>query len=181
METSDILEQAAAKRQQRFITLYKKAFPAAARYISKMGGSFDGAKDVFQDALVIYYEKAIAGSARPNDEKAYILGIVKHLWIRKFNRDCKNTPLDDTDLADSLAEQEDDRLSAKLMQFVERTGKRCIELLRSFYYEKLPMAEVAQQFGYASTHSATVQKYKCLEKVREQIKEKALTYEDFFE
>ncbi|WP_246230140.1 RNA polymerase sigma factor [Mucilaginibacter humi] len=39
-----------AQRQQLFINLYKKAFPIVAKYVSRMGGSFDEAKDVFQDA-----------------------------------------------------------------------------------------------------------------------------------
>jgi DNA-directed RNA polymerase specialized sigma24 family protein len=50
-----------------------------------MGGSFDEAKDIFQDALVIYYEKSIASAISINsNEKAYLLGISKHLWLRKF-------------------------------------------------------------------------------------------------
>jgi DNA-directed RNA polymerase specialized sigma24 family protein len=61
--------------------LYQQAFPLVAQYVSKTGGSFHDAKDVFQDALVIYYEKQAAGAvAIQYSEKAYILGIAKHLW-----------------------------------------------------------------------------------------------------
>jgi hypothetical protein len=35
--------------------------------------------------------------------------------------------------------------------------------------------------GFANEHSASAQKYKCLEKVREIVKQKSLTYEDFVE
>ena len=182
MDKTDLLEQAAAKREQLFMDLYKKTFPTAARYISKMGGSFDEAKDVFQDALVIYYEKVIAGSTKPlNGEKAYILGITKHLWIRKFNTYSKNVTLDDTDLADSLADDQEISVSSKLMHFMESAGRKCMDLLRAFYYDKTPMTELAEQFGYASPRSATVQKYKCLEKVREEIKQKELSYADFLD
>ena len=44
------IESLSAQREELFISLYKKAFPLVARYVSKMGGSFDEAKDVFQDA-----------------------------------------------------------------------------------------------------------------------------------
>jgi hypothetical protein len=43
------------------------------------------------------------------------------------------------------------------------------------------MVKVAQLFGFSGERSATVQKYKCIEKVRETVKQKALTYEDFLE
>jgi hypothetical protein len=43
------------------------------------------------------------------------------------------------------------------------------------------MKELADLFGYAGERSATVQKYKCIEKVRETVKEQSLAYEDFIE
>ena len=46
-------------REEFFIRLYKEAFPVVAKYISRRGGSFDEAKDVFHDSLVIYYEKTV--------------------------------------------------------------------------------------------------------------------------
>ncbi len=56
-----------------------------------------------------------------------------------------------------------------------------MELLKSFYYDQLPLADAATLFGFSGVRSATVQKYKCLEKVRESIKEKSLIYEDFLD
>jgi hypothetical protein len=56
-----------------------------------------------------------------------------------------------------------------------------MELLQAFYYDKLPMNTIAGLFGFGGERSATVQKYKCLEKVRDIVKDKSLTYEDFLE
>ena len=56
-----------------------------------------------------------------------------------------------------------------------------MELLSAFYYDKLNMLEVAQKFSFSGERSATVQKHKCLEKVKSVVKQKALQYEDFFE
>src|ERR1700749_3295740 len=84
-----------AQREQLFISLYKKTFPNVAKYVSKMGGSFDEAKDIFQDALVIYYEKlAIDSIDIQSNEQAYLLGISKHLWSRRFKENTRNTNLD---------------------------------------------------------------------------------------
>jgi DNA-directed RNA polymerase specialized sigma24 family protein len=83
MPEMNILIRTTEEREKLFIALYKSTFPSVARYISKMGGSFDEAKDIFQDALVIYYEKAVASAIAINtNEKAYLVGISKHLWLR---------------------------------------------------------------------------------------------------
>jgi len=171
------LIQTAAAREKLFIALYKSTFPSVAGYVSKMGGTFDAAKDIFQDALVIYYEKAISSDLVINsNEKAYLLGISKHLWLRKFKGDMLNTSLDGIDVTLDIEEQPSE---SKLLHFLETAGKKCMELLRSFYYDQVPLADAANLFGFSGVRSATVQKYKCLEKVRETIKERSLTYEDF--
>jgi DNA-directed RNA polymerase specialized sigma24 family protein len=178
MPEMNILIRTTAEREKLFIALYKSAFPSVARYISKMSGSFDEAKDIFQDALVIYYEKSAASvvSIKTN-EKAYLLGISKHLWLRRFKEHVLNSSLDGIDI--TLDMEEEQPSESKLMHFLETAGKKCMELLRSFYYDQLPLADAAKLFGFSGVRSATVQKYKCLEKIRETIKERSLTYEDF--
>lgn len=177
-EMKNLIRTTAAGREQLFIALYKSAFPSVAKYVSKMGGSFDEAKDVFQDALVIYYEKAIAHAVSiKTSEKAYLLGISKHLWLQKFKDNMLHSPIDGVDL--EAVANEEDYSENKLMHYLATAGKKCMDLLRSFYYDNVPLADAASLFGFSGVRSATVQKYKCLEKVRETIKQKSLTYEDF--
>lgn len=170
------------EREQVFVSLYKKAFPAVAKYVNQMGGSFDEAKDVFQDALVIYYEKVLTSAITVNSsEKAYLLGIAKHLWLKTYRDGANNLPLDAVNLDGVTDDMEMDYAPDKLMRYLQTAGQKCMEILRAFYYDKLSTIQVTELFGYAGTHSATVQKYKCLEKVRDTVKQKALTYEDFLE
>jgi RNA polymerase sigma factor (sigma-70 family) len=181
METPEMVQPQTKHPATLFAELYETAFPSVARFISKKNGSFEDAKDIFQDALIVFYEKNQQPQFRPEvSDEAYILGIAKHLWIRKFNRDLKNVPLDDFEAGLSL---NDDAMinEPKLLQLLESTGKKCLDLLRAFYYEKLPMRNIANVFNYRSEHSATVQKYKCIEKIREEIKTKAVSYEDFID
>jgi len=69
----------------------------------------------------------------------------------------------------------------KLMHYLETAGQKCMEMLKAFYYDNLPVKTIAGLFGFSGERSATVQKYKCMEKVRETIKQRSLTYEDFLE
>lgn len=169
----------ATKRQVLFMSLYQSAFPGVAKYISRRGGSFDEAKDVFQDALVVYFEKAAMQSVAFNNDTAYLMGIAKNLWLKRYRQSAQSLPITAIELA--LHEPEESPSNNRLMHFLSTAGRKCMDLLKSFYYDGLPLSEIAETFGYSGVRSATVQKYKCLEKVRNTIKEKAIAYEDFME
>ncbi len=168
-------------REKAFEQLYLKAFPPVARFVSRMGGNTQDAKDIFQDALIILYEKAGEPVAIKSSVPAYVVGIAKHLWNRKYRAAQRAVPLDmlEQDIAipaDFYAPQEP---TTSLLSYLEMAGKRCMDILQGFYYDKLSMQQIAQSFGYSSIRSATVQKFKCLEKVRQQVK--SLTYESLSE
>lgn len=174
-------------REAVFMSLYLEIFPAVARHISKMGGTFEEAKDVFQDALVIYYEKTrVVNMDLKQGEKAYLFGIARHLWNKRYKESSKEVSFGQLDnsfdekggLADLPYEEVS---SARLLGLLAKAGEKCMQLLSAFYYENLDMETLAKRFGFSGARSATAQKFKCLEKVKETVKEKALQYEDIIE
>lgn len=173
---------AAAPRTTFFEELYRRAFPVFARFAAGLNASFEDTRDVFQDALVIYYQKVVEErfQAKTTPE-AYVVGIAKHLWIRKYRRDSHRVSLDDLERDIAVPNDYWPTVNeSRLLAFVERTGKRCLELLRRFYYEKVSLRDIAVALGYRTEHAAAVQKYRCIGKLREAIKTKAIDYEDFF-
>ena len=172
---------AAASREAFFQDLYENAFPAFARFAARRNASFDDAKDIFHDALVIFYEK----SQEPDfsiriSEQAYLVGIAKHLWIRKFNQDRRSISMNELGSQTTIPADHFPTVNeTRLLNFLERSGKRCLELLREFYYEKTPLRQIADLLGYRSEHSAAVQKFKCIAKMRDAIKARSVNYEDF--
>ena len=170
----------AKDRVALFEGLYENTFPAVARFVSARKGSLQEAKDIFHDALVVYYEKTLGENFEIISDEAYILGIAKHLWIRKYRSDKKHVSMNQTELLINIPDDFYHEVkSAKLVNLLERAGKKCMELLSAFYYNKFSMADLSNNFGFSSERSATVQKFKCLEKVRDIVKEKSLNYEDF--
>jgi DNA-directed RNA polymerase specialized sigma24 family protein len=160
--------------------LYLTAFPAVAQYIGKRGGTIDEAKDIFQDALVIYYEKVIAGTVQlTHTEKAYLVGIAKHLWYHAQHKQKGQVSGDVFNYTGLSISEEPIPSTQRILRYLEVAGQKCMEMLQAFYYDKQSMKEIAERFGLSGERSATVQKHKCLEKVRDKVKEKALTYEDF--
>ena len=168
--------------EKSITAVYEQTFPIVARYVSKMGGSFADARDIFHDALVIYYEKKVSGTlAVALSPEAYILGIARHLWLRKFRQD-KDRFAWDPDNVDTAIPPDDFReADNRLLALLQRSGRKCLDLLQAFYYEQLRLPDIARAFGYPTVRSATVQKYKCLEKIRAQVKAKAISYEDLLE
>src|SRR6185295_19349655 len=145
-----------------------KAFPLVAKYVSQTGGSFEDAKDVFQDALVIYYEKLVSAPVTLQySEQSYLLGIARHLWAKKNKHPHQPLELDDPLVAMAAEETPGIAASEKLLDLLHSSGKKCMQLLRAFYYDKLPLGKIAGLFGFSGIRSATVQKYKCLEKIRD--------------
>ena len=171
----------AGSREAFFQDLYEKAFPAFARFAARRKASFEDARDIFHDAVVIFYEKIQeAGFSIRISEEAYLIGIAKHLWLKKFNQDRRSISMDKLESEITIpADYFPTVNETRLLNFLEKSGKRCLELLRKFYYEKMPLRQIADSLGYRSQHSAAVQKFKCIEKMREAIKAKSVNYEDF--
>ncbi len=163
-------------REQTFRSLYEKVFPSVARFIARKGGNLALAEDLFQDAMILYFEKVVADEIKePHNPQAYLMGISRNLFFQHCKRSRPQLDLDS--IADSLLTPSEDTSPLPdrkgLLDYLTTAGKKCLDLLQAFYYFRSPMKEIAKEFGYTSERSATVQKYKCLEKVRETVKQES--------
>ena len=159
---------------------YEDAFYEVAKLVSKNKGSLEEAKDIFHDAIIILLQRK-ANEKQIDWELSYLIGISRHLLLARIQSEKKMKTLDEFSLNSFGSEENVVVKSSTLLKFIIRTGKKCLDLLTSVYMEKQSMKGIADKFGFTSEHSASVQKYKCIEKVRDTIKSKHLSYEDFFE
>lgn len=167
-------------REQFFMELYEEAFPQVAKFVAHRGGSFQDAKDTFHDALIIFYEKLVSEKLVVHvSPKFYLVGIAKHVWLKKFKDDHNKVGLDAMEKTIQIPEDYFEVSENKLTSLLELTGRKCLELLRAFYYDNLPLQKIKDAFGFSNVHSASVQKFKCIEKMRTTIQEKSMGYEDF--
>ena len=179
MDTELTLDIAQVDRKLRLTRLYEDAFPFVAKFVAKRNGSFEDARDIFHDSMVIFYEKIASGELPQGvaDEK-YVVGIAKHLWLRKFNEDHRKSGLDELERTISVPDDNFDLRNNRLLSVLQLTGRKCLELLRAFYYDNMTIREISSAFGFSNEHSASTQKYKCIEKMRATIEKKSLKYED---
>lgn len=180
-----ITQQLRTNRGAAFEQLYEAVFPQVARMVKALGGEYEDARDIFQDALVILYEKAVEGRLDiRSSPSAYLLGIAKHLWLRQQRQNGHLLTFSELEKEIDIPEdiiRQPEKTHLRLYRFLAAAGRRCMDILQAFYYQQMPLPEIAEEFGFANTRSATVQKHKCLEKVREQVKAKSLSYAEVVE
>lgn len=165
-----MIERKMATLEDPLTNLYRSAFPDCAKMIHRMGGTSEQAKDCFHDALLIFLEKQKAGTLRlQSSAKAYVLGTAKICWLRSLDRST-DLPLPEGFEPIEVGEPDQEEKESILLESLQRTGKKCLELLSAFYYENFSLQDIATRFGFNGRRSATVAKFKCLEKVRHNIK-----------
>ena len=183
MESTQEISQLAgeAASQELIEALYERAFPAFLRFAASRNVPLDDVRDILHDALIIYFEKCRDQHFEVHiSPEAYVTGIGKHLWVRKFKNAKSTVSFSDAESVITIPEQYFPSVNeARLLTVLERTGRRCLELLRRFYYEKMNMNSLATALGYRTAHSVAVQKFKCLNKMRDFIRSKSMNYEDF--
>ncbi|RAK70603.1 RNA polymerase sigma factor [Hymenobacter edaphi] len=161
-----------ADRPGTLTRLYRRTFPMVERHVRRHGGSGQDAQDVFQDALIVLYEKAVAGTltltAAPS---TFLVAISRNLWRRERQR---RQQLPYTELSPAQAEELPDAEApaetASVLDYLARLGERCQSILLSFYYHRQPLEQIATAHDYGSVRSATVQKFKCLERLRQAVR-----------
>jgi RNA polymerase sigma factor (sigma-70 family) len=162
-----------ANREQALTQLYERAFPQVRRHVCRRGGSVQDAQDVFHDALVLLYEQAVGGTlvltAAPS---TYLVGISRNLWHHEQRRRARLPHEDLPDYLDQLPADatEPAESDLALLDYVEQLSEKCKRMLLAFYYFQQPLGQITTTLGYGSVRSATVQKFKCLERLRQSVR-----------
>jgi RNA polymerase sigma factor (sigma-70 family) len=172
MSDIEIINLIKKGKHSKALTRLYKIYPAVLKYVNGTGASSTEAEDIFQDALLIFMDKIYDSNFHLSATiSTYIYGICKNLCREKlrYNNRLSTTDkeLDDDGLQKDLEEymMEEKKYQA-LESILLETGKKCMDLLKMYYYDNLSMKEIAAKLGFSSETSTKTQKYKCLEKAR---------------
>jgi RNA polymerase sigma factor (sigma-70 family) len=153
--------------------LYKSHFGMIQHFVSNNNGSFDDARDIFQEAMITLYEKVqLDNFALTCQIKTYLFSICKNLWLKRLQQMGKySTPLSAQEETISVEEDLDrfekkDAAFAIMDRALNSLGEPCKSLLEGYYLNKKGMQELASQFGYTNADNAKNQKYKCLMRLK---------------
>jgi len=154
-------------------TIYKDNFNMVQAFVLNNNGSYDDARDIFQEAMIALYEKAQSESFVLTCQiKTYVYSICRRLWLKKlqqmgrFSNQVDN--LDETIQVDEDLEIHQKRNAEFVImeRAMSSLGEPCKSLLEGYYLKKMGMQELAAAFGYTNADNAKNQKYKCLMRLK---------------
>ncbi len=154
-------------------SIYRNYYPVIQRLVVSNNGTSDDARDIFQEALIVLYDKARSGSFELQARlKTYLYAVSRKLWLKKLQRD-RNFAADLNGAGETVSVEEDvERFEQRNKDFdlmeeaLQKLGEPCRGLLESCYAQKRSMTDIARDFGYTNADNAKNQKYKCLMRLK---------------
>ncbi len=161
-------------------TVYRQHRPTVVRWLAGRGCGADDAAEVYQEAMVVLFEKALEPDFRLQCRiGTYLFAVARHLWLKKLGAQSRApVPLVEESVEDgngdgSIAYEDDlaahaerEAHYAALDQALDSLGEPCRGLLHAYYYAGRSMAQIAADAGYTNADTAKTQKYKCLARLK---------------
>lgn len=171
--------------------VYKKCKSSALQFLRKINYNSDeriDIEDIFQDAIIVLYEKIRSSNfVLTSSLQTYLNSVCRFQLLKKIEKNnvvefYDNDENDDENddsmrfnplITDSLEEFEDateQQYNAieKALEKMRVAGGHCYELLTLFWYHKKSMNELSEIFGYTNAANTKNQKARCqkrLEKI----------------
>jgi RNA polymerase sigma factor (sigma-70 family) len=156
--------------------LYKEVLPLVINYVHRNGGNQEEAKDLFQDAILIFYKRLKKNEMEEEVKNVtgFIFHICKNLWINRVKKKSRFQFLiesKDYDAGKNFLDElmSEERKSAVLRCFSE-LGEDCKQLLKLSVFDKLSMNEISKRLGYSNENVAKTYNYRCKQKLLQIVK-----------
>jgi RNA polymerase sigma factor (sigma-70 family) len=136
-------------------------------------GTRDDAADIFQEAIIVLYEKVKAGNFELHCQiRTFLYSVSKRLWLKKLQQMQRfSNQVDGLEeqvpVEEELELHEKKQADFSIMEMaMNKVGEPCKSLLEAYYLQKKNMQEIAADFGYTNADNAKTQKYKCLVRLK---------------
>jgi RNA polymerase sigma factor (sigma-70 family) len=154
--------------------LYYREYSTISRLVLNNNGNQEDVADLFQDAIIVLYEKVRVDSFELQSSlRTYLYAISKRLWLnklrsRKQHLSIEDNNVDQISIPPSVMEVlVKDEQSEIIAQLLEQVGNDCKEILSLYYFKRLRMKEIADVLGLAQEQGAKNKKSRCLKKLRQ--------------
>lgn len=169
----ELLDGLAHNDRKAIERIYKENFAMIQSFILNNNGSADDARDIFQEAMILLYEKARGGNFELTSKlKTYVYSVCRRLWLKRLQQLQRfGTPVESLEeivpIEEELEEQDRRNEAFGIMEkAMSHIGEPCKSLLEAYYVHKKQMQEIAESFGYTNADNAKNQKYKCLMRLK---------------
>jgi RNA polymerase sigma factor (sigma-70 family) len=153
--------------------LYKTHFPMVFHLICSNSGTEQDAKDIYQEAIIAFYERAQEPDFVLTCKiKTYLYAVARRLWLKRlWEKKRFNPSIQDNDpfvgIEEEMVDFEEREKTFELMkEALDGLGEPCRSIIEDFYINDLNMEDIRQKFGYTNADNAKNQKYKCLQRLK---------------
>lgn len=178
MKDELILELLKEGNHTKAFRLLYDYFPLIQKYVVQNNGNNEDAKDLFQQALLVFYQKFSEGKYEYTAKiSTFLYAICRNNWNKKLTRgkERHHISLDQqhhlTADEENYIEENYPKQSLKkfLSEKIKELGDPCQSILIFHEFYKLSMTNIAQKMGYKNENTVRQQKYKCLIRLRKLI------------
>lgn len=169
MDEKEIFERICSGDEKALEFIYQKYYRMMTKLVITNSGTEEEARDVYQDALVVFWQKARSGKLVMTSKiSTYVYSICQNLWRKELDRK-KRLSNEEKDAPQTLDfdTPEREKIIAKC---IDQLGETCKRVLMYYYFDELSMQEIADKMGFANTDTAKTKKYKCKQKLDELVK-----------
>jgi len=153
--------------------LYVAYFPMVLQLIINNNGNADDAKDVYQEAIIVLYNKIKAGNFELSSKlKTYIYSVCRRLWLKRLTQ-MNRYGGDIKDFEEYLSVDDETEMNNerdiqfnKMGNALKLLGEPCKAIIEDFYINNRSMQDICEDFGYTNADNAKTQKYKCLQRLK---------------
>ncbi len=152
--------------------LYKMHYSMILHFIINNNGTEQEAKDIYQEAMIVLYEKIREDSFEFQCKiKTYLYSVCRRLWLKRLTEKSKFGGITEAEefltLDDEMPEMEEKEIKYRNMSSaLALLGEPCKTLIEDFYINNYNMTIITEKFGYTNADNAKNQKYKCLMRLK---------------
>lgn len=149
--------------------LYKQHYKMMLRMILRNNGTEQEALDIFQDALIVFWQKAMDANFELSSKiSTYLFSVCKNLWRKELERKKK---FEDSDKEASEYNQLENQEMVKIIHdCINELGDSCKQILSYHYFDGLSMDQIAKKMGLANSDTAKTKRYKCKKRLDDLIR-----------
>lgn len=179
MKDQEIFERICQGEEKALEFLYKKYYRMMTKLVITNSGTEQEAKDIYQEALVVFWQKAVSGKLVLTSKiSTYLYSVCQNLWRKELDRK-RRLSREEKDDVEYIEHDKKER--AKIInQCIRQLGEKCQKVLMYYYFDGMSMQEIADKLGFANTNTAKTKKYKCKKKLDELVKTQ-FTESDFLD
>lgn len=179
MKDKEVLERIAKGDERALDYLYQKHYKMMTNMVLKNNGTEDEAKDVYQETLLAFWQKAASGKLVLTSKiSTFLYSICLNQWRKELDRKSRHTK-EEVDSEEYQTHDQNERYQI-VMKCIGDLGDTCKRILTYYYFDGLNMTDIAEKLNFANTDTAKTKKYKCKKKLDSLIKQRYSTT-DFFD